>query len=328
MLDMRRREFITLVGGAATWPLAAHGQQPAMPLVGYLSIGSPESVGHLVAQFRQGLSDAGYMEGRTVAIEYRWSGTQFGPMPALAADLVRRQAEVLYARSLPAVHAAKMATPTIPIVFSMGEDPVKEGIVASLSRPDGNVTGFTDFSNQLAGKRLGLLRDIAPATAALGLLVNPTNPNAAPDTRDAQVAAAALGRELKVFTASAERDLATVFDAMVDMRLGALFVNVDPYFFARREQLVALASRYRLPVLFDRRDYPLAGGLMSYGTDLREVYRQSGIYVGRILKGSKPSELPVQQATKFEFIINLRTAKALGLTIPEGLVIAADEVIE
>jgi putative tryptophan/tyrosine transport system substrate-binding protein len=326
---MRRREFITLLGGAAaTAPLAARAQQPAMPLVGYLSIGSSEALAHLVVQFREGLSQAGYVEGRNVAIEFGWSGPQFGPLAALAADLVRRQATVFYARSLPAVHAAKMATSTIPIVFSMGEDSVKEGIVARLSRPDGNVTGFTDFSNQLAGKRLGLLRDIAPATTALGLLVNPTNPNAGPDTLDAQLAAAALGRELKVFTASAENDLATVFDTMVEMRVGALFVNIDPYFLAHREQLVALASRYRLPVLFDRRDYVLAGGLMSYGTDLRDVYRQAGIYVGRILKGSKPSELPVQQATKFDFVINLRAAKALGLTIPEGLVIAADEVIE
>jgi putative tryptophan/tyrosine transport system substrate-binding protein len=299
-----------------------------MPVVGYLQITSPEVGASSLAAFRKGLGETGYVENRNVAIDVRWAGNQFDMLPALAADLVRRQVAVIFANSPPAVLAAKAATATIPMVFTMGEDPVKEAVVASLNRPGGNVTGFTDFGNQLAGKRLELLREIVPKTAVFALLVNPTNPNAEPDSKDAQAAADTLGLELRVLPAVTERDIETAFDAMVQLRVGALFVNVDPFFSDRRAQIVALAARHAIPAIFERRNFPAAGGLMSYGTDSLEGNRQAGIYVGRILKGEKPDNLPVQQATKFIFSINLKTAKTLGLDIPPGVLAIADEVIE
>jgi putative ABC transport system substrate-binding protein len=321
---IRRRQFITLLGSAAAWPLAARAQQRALPVVGFLGLGATE----VPAAFRKGLAEAGFVEGRNVAIEFRSAQNEVDRLPELAADLVRRRVDAIIAGSPPAARAAKAATASIPIVFSMGEDPVKEGIVPSLNRPGGNVTGVSDFSNQLAAKRLGLLHDTMPRAAVLALLVNPTNPNAEPDTKDAQAAANALGLELRVLTASTEHELEATFTTIVQRRVGALLVGIDPFFRNRPELLVTLASRYAVPALYERRDFAAAGGLMSYGTDPSEASRQTGIYVGRILKGAKPGDLPVQQSTKFELVINLRTAKALGLTIPPGVFAIADEVIE
>jgi putative tryptophan/tyrosine transport system substrate-binding protein len=325
---LRRREFIAGLGAAAAWPVVARAQQAALPVVGYLQITSPEAGGFLLAAFRKGLGEIGYVEGRNVGFELRWADNQFDRLPALAADLVRHQVAVIFANGPTAVLAAKAASATIPIVFTMGEDPVKEAVVASLNRPGGNVTGFTDFGNQLAGKRLGPLREILPQAAVFALLVNPANPNAESDSKDARAAADALGLELRVLTASTERELETAFAVMVQLQVDALVVNVDPFFGAQREQLAALAARHAVPALSDRRNFPAEGGLISYGTDRSETNRQAGIYVGRILKGEKPSDLPVQQSTKIELIINLSTARSLGLTIPETLLATADEVIQ
>jgi putative ABC transport system substrate-binding protein len=327
---MRRREFIALMGGVAAssllWPRVTRAQQPAVPVVGLLSAQFPGSSAPMVSGFRQGLSEARYVEGRNVTIEYRWAEGRYDRLPALAADLVRHRVAVIFGNSPPTVRAAKAASATIPIVFSIGEDPVKEGLVASLNRPGGNVTGFSIFTNQLFGKRLGLLRDIVPKAAVLGLLVNPNNPNADPDARDAQVAADALGRQLEVLKAATERDLEAAFTAMVQRQVGALAVGVDASFLDRREQLAALAARHAVPAIYERREYADSGGLMSYGSPVD--WRPAGVYVGRILKGEKPADLPVQQATKFEFVINLKTAKALGLEIPPGVLAIADAVIE
>jgi putative ABC transport system substrate-binding protein len=325
---MRRREFMTLVGGAAAWPVATRAQQPAMPVVGFLHAAFPRGFTEAVVGFRQGLGEAGYVEGRNVAIEYRWAEGQYDRLPPLAADLVRRQVAVVFASSPPAARAVKAENSKLPIVFAMGEDPIKEGLVTSLSRPGGNVTGFSWFSNQLFGKRLALLKEIVPNAAVLALLVNPNNPNADPDTKEAQIAAGQLGRQLQVMTARTERDLETVFAAMVQRQVGAVAVGVDGAFLDWREQLVALAARRAIPAIYDRRQYPDSAGLMSYGASQVDSWRQGGVYVGRILKGEKPADMPVQQATKFELIINLKTAKGLGLTIPPSVLAIADEVIE
>jgi putative ABC transport system substrate-binding protein len=326
---MKRREFITLLGGAASaWPRAARAQQPAMPVIGVLSIASPDANILYVAGFRQGLSEAGFVEGRNLAIEYRWAEDRLDRLPAFAADLAGRQVAAIFANSPAAVRAAKAATATIPIVFSMGEDPVQEGVVSSLARPDGNVTGFSTFTNQLFAKRLGLLNDTVSASVPFGLLVNPTNPNAEADAKDATIAAGRLGRRLEVLRARSERDFEQVFATIVQLQIGALAVGVDGLFRARREQLVALAALRRIPTIYDRREFTVSGGLMSYGTNYADNWRQVGVYVGRVLKGEKPANLPVQQATKTEFIINLRVAKALGLAIPSGVLAIADEVIE
>jgi putative ABC transport system substrate-binding protein len=326
---LRRREFITLLSGAAAWPLAAHAQQAAVPVIGFFSVGSSGGFAPQVVGLRQGLSETGYVEGTNVAIEYRWADGEFDRLPALAADLIRRRVAVIFAHGPPAVLATKAQTTSIPVVFSIGEDPIKEGLVASLNRPGGNVTGFSNFQNLLGAKKLALLRDTVPKAEVLALLVNPTNPNAVPDTKDVQGAAAASSwRELRLFPASTERDVEAVFAAMVRVRVGALLVNVDPFFIERREQIVALAAHHAIPAMYDRREFPVAGGLMSYGASEVEAFRQCGIYVGRILKGAAPGDLPVQQAAKFEFVINLKSAKALGLDIPPGVLAIADDVIE
>jgi len=326
---LRRREFIRLLTGVAAWPLLAHAQQAPVPLVGSFSVGSSDGFAPEVVGLRQGLSETGYVEGRNVAIEYRWADGQFDRLPALAADLISRRVAVIFAHGPPAVLATKTQTTRIPIVFSIGEDPVKEGLVASLNRPEGNVTGFSNFQNLLGPKKLALLRDTVPKAEVLALLVNPTNPNAEPDTKDVQTAtAASLWRELRVFPASTERDVEAAFAAMVQFRVGALLVNVDPFFISRSAQIVALAAHYAIPALYDRREFPVAGGLMSYGASEVEAFRQCGIYLGRILKGATPGDLPVQQAAKFEFVINLKTARALGLDIAPGVLAIADEVID
>jgi putative ABC transport system substrate-binding protein len=326
---LRRREFIRLLTGAAAWPLLAHAQQAPVPLVGFFSVGSSDGFAPEVVGLRQGLSETGYVEGRNVAIEYRWADGQFDRLPALAADLISRRVAVIFAHGPPAVLATKTQTTRIPIVFSIGEDPVKEGLVASLNRPEGNVTGFSNFQNLLGPKKLALLRDTVPKAEVLALLVNPTNPNAEPDTKDVQTAtAASLWRELRVFPASTERDVEAAFAAMVQFRVGALLVNVDPFFISRSAQIVALAAHYAIPALYDRREFPVAGGLMSYGASEVEAFRQCGIYLGRILKGATPGDLPVQQAAKFEFVINLKTARALCLDIAPGVLAIADEVID
>jgi len=323
-----RREFITLLGGAAAWPMAARGQQRPTPVIGVLTPGYRPSNAPLEAAFRQGLGETGFVEGRNVSIEYRWAEGQFERIPTLAADLVQRRVAVIFAAGPPSVRALKTLTTTIPIVFSMGEDPVKEGLVASLNRPGGNITGFSYFANLLFGKKLGLLHEFVPKDAAFGLLVNPENPNVEPDTKDAQIAAEALGRQLHVFRAKAERDFGPAFEDMARLRVGGLCVNIDLLFIDRREQIIALAERRSIPAIYDRRDFPVDGGLMSYGASNADAWRQGGIYVGRILKGEKPTDLPVQQSAKFDLVINLKTAKALGLDIPPGIVAIADEVIE
>jgi putative ABC transport system substrate-binding protein len=328
MLGIRRREFISLFGGAAAWPIAARAQQRPMPVIGVLHMAYPHSSAPMVAAFRQGLGETGFVEGRNVSIEYRWAEGQLERIPTLAADLVQRQVAVIFTGGPPPVRALKTLTTTIPVVFIMGEDPVKEGLVASLNRPGGNVTGYSHFTNLLFGKRLRLLHECVPKDAAFGFLVNPENPNAEPDTKDAQIAADALGRQLHVFKAKTERDFDPAFEHMGRLRVGGLCVNTDGLFIDRREQIIALAERRSIPAIYDQREFPVEGGLMSYGASQVDSWRQGGIYVGRILKGEKPGDLPVQQSTKFDFVINLKTAKALGIDIPPGILAIVDEVIE
>jgi putative tryptophan/tyrosine transport system substrate-binding protein len=326
---MRRREFIALLGGVATWPLAARAQQSVMPVIGFLGAVSPDGYSERVRGFRQGLKDTGYVEGENVAIEYRWAENQFDRLPALAADLVRRQVAVIATLSNMAALAVKATTTTIPIVFLATEDPVKLGFVASLARPGGNATGINFYSGELTAKRLELLREVVPAATRVAVLVNPTNPLTTESTlRDVQSAARAMGLQIQVVNASTSHEINAAFATFVRERPDALFVGLDVFLNSRRAQLVNLASRYTLPAAFSNRDFAEIGGLMSYGSDIKDAYRQIGVYVGRILKGAKPAELPVVQASKYELVINAETARMLGLTVPPTLLATADEVIE
>jgi putative tryptophan/tyrosine transport system substrate-binding protein len=327
---MRRREFVGLVGGAAAWPLAARAQQPPVTVIGYLVTFPRNDVDLTLAAFRKGLSEAGFVEDRNVAIEYRFAENNFDRLPELAADLVRRRVAVIVtpsAGTAPAL-AAKAATTTIPIVFGTGGDPIQMGLVASLNRPGGNVTGVAVMNVEIVPKRLGILRELLPKAARIGVLVNPNNPNTEPIVKGAQAAAPALGQEIEVVTAGNAREIDAAFASLAQKRIDALLINPDPLYVDRRAQIVTLATRLAMPAIFGERDSVAAGGLMSYGASQTDLARQVGLYVGRILKGEKPAELPVMQAVKFEFIINLRTAKALGLTIPSGVLSIVDEVIE
>jgi putative ABC transport system substrate-binding protein len=324
---MRRRELITLLGGAAEWPVGVRAQQAAVPVVGWLCSGLPDAWAVYVAAFRQGLGDAGYVEGQNVLIEYRWAEDHYERLPILAADLVRRQVAVLAANT-PAVPVAKAATSTIPIVFMTSADPVATGLVSNLNRPGGNLTGVTTLFMELGPKRLQLLHELVPTATAIVLLVNPSIPNAEAQLRDLQEAARTLGLQLRVLRASSERDIDTVFATLVQQRADALIVANDPFFISRRDQIVAQAARNALPGIYFFRDFITAGGLMSYGPSFTNVSRQIGIYTGKILKGAKPADLPVMQPTKFELVMNLKTASALGLTVPPSILARADEVIE
>ena len=327
---MRRRKFITLLGGAAAaWPLAARAQQPAVPLVGWLNSETPSGYAPMVAAFRQGLSEAGFVEGRNVTIEYRWAQGHNDRLPALAAELVRRPVAVLAAAGTPSALAAKAATTTIPIVFSTAADPVGEGLVVSLNRPGGNTTGVTNLGAELVQKEMEMLHQMVPTATVIAALVNPTNPALAePATKDVQAAARTLGLQAHVIQASSERDIDIAFATLVRLRADALLVCPDAFLLSRRDQIAALALRHAKPAIYFQREFAAAGGLMSYGPSVPDGYRQIGLYAGRILKGERPGDLPVQQSTKLDFVINLTTAKALGLDVPFYLQQLADEVIE
>jgi putative ABC transport system substrate-binding protein len=326
---MIRREFITLMGGAAAWPLTAHAQQPAMPVIGFLDSRSPGMATDNLAAFRQGLAQTGFVEGRNVAIEYRFAELQNDRLPVLAADLVRRQVAVIAGvTTTQGALVAKAATTTIPIVFAIGGDPVKNSLVASLNRPGGNVTGVSYLTNELGPKRLGLLRDLLPNAGLIAALVNPTNPNAESDAKNLLAAAQSMGMTLDVLHASSERDIDAFFATLVQRRASAFLTVSDPLFTNRRQQLAVLAAHHKIPAIYHVRAFTDAGGLMSYAPNIYDVFRQAGVYTGRILKGEKPADLPVMQPTRFEFVINLKTAKALGLEVPPSLLATADEVIE
>jgi putative tryptophan/tyrosine transport system substrate-binding protein len=329
--SLKRRDFITLLGGAAAaWPIAARAQQAAMPVIGFLHPASPDRFADRLRGFRQGLKDAGYVEGENVAIEYRWAVNQFDRLPALAAELVRRQVSVIAALGgpVPAL-AAKAATAIIPVVFLVAEDPVRLGLVASLARPSGNLTGINFFNAELGAKRLELLRTLVPGAARVAILVNPANAQTTETTlRDLEPAGRAMGLQLQVLNASSSRDIDKAFEALARDRPDAVFVSLDTSFADRRVQLVHLASRHVIPATYALRDFVEAGGLMSYGTNFVDAYRQAGAYTGRILKGAKLADLPVVQSSKFELVINHQTARILGLTVPQSLLVAADEVIE
>ena len=326
---MKRREFITLMSSATAWPLAVRAQQPAMPVIGFLHSGSPGPYVHMVAAFRRGLSEMGFAEGRNIAIEFRWAEGHNDQLPAFADELVRRRVTVMAAvgGNLSAL-AAKAASSTIPIVFNTGSDPVKSGLVASFNRPGGNVTGVSFFGVTLGQKRLEFIRELLPKVSLVGILVNPSFPDNEIELQDVQLAARTIGLELRVLTSSNERDIDVAFSTLAQHQVGALVVGSDPFFNSRRDQLVTLAARHAIPAVYQIREFVEAGGLMSYGNSFIDLYRQVGVYVGRILKGEKPADLPVVRTTKFELVINGRTAKALGLSIPNTLLISADEVIE
>jgi len=325
---MRRREFITLLGGtAAAWPFAARAQQPTMPVVGFLRSATLADVPHWVAAFRQGLKEAGFVEGQNVAIEFRSADNQLDRLPALVADLIRQPVAVIVGNTDAAL-AAKAATTTVPIVFASGSDPVRDGLVASLNRPGGNVTGLVYFSAVLGAKRLELLRQLVPGATTIAVLVNPNTPLTEAERKDVQAAAQAIGQQLIIFDISSDRDIETAFAAFVQRGAGALLVGTGGFLNSNRERIAAVANRHALPASYSQREGVVAGGLMSYGPSISDAYRQAGIYSGRILNGEKPADLPVIRSTKFELVLNLKTAKALGLTIPPSLLVAADEVIE
>jgi putative ABC transport system substrate-binding protein len=330
MPDVRRRELIALLGGAvAAWPLAALAQQPAMPVIGFVSSRSLDGSGRHAAAFTKGLSESGYVEGQNVFVEYHWLGGQNDRLPSLMADLARRRVAVIATAGDPPTLAAKAATARIPIAFGVSGDPVRHGLVASLARPGGNAPGINFFTSEVLTKRLGLLHELVPKAVRVALLVNPTNtPSAEPTLRDVPEAARAIGLQIQILNASTSRDIEAAFATIAMDRADALFVAPDGFFNARRVQFATLATRHGIPAAYPSREYVEIGGLMSYGTDLLDMYRQVGVYTGRVLKGAHPADLPVVQSTKFEFVINVQTARALGLTVPDKLLVAADEVIE
>jgi len=326
---LRRREVIALLGAAAAWPLAARAQQPSVPAIGFLSSRSPSESEGVVTAFRRGLRETGFIEGRNLAIAFRWAEGRYDRLPGLAAELVGRNVGVIVTTGgTVSARAAKSATSTIPIVSVFGGDPVADGLVASFARPGGNLTGLSILVRELMPKRLELLAEMVPQAGAIALLVNPSNPNAERIIREVQEAARTKGVQLHVLKAGTEGEIDAAFASLVELHAGALVVAADPFFNSRREQLVALAARHAVPAIYEWREFATAGGLISYGTSLSAVYRQVGIYTGRILKGEKPADLPVQQPTTFELVVNLNTAKALGLTVPPSILARADEVIE
>ena len=328
---IRRRELLVTLGGSAVaWSRTAHAQRAGMPVIGFLNTAAPyiDSYARFLSAFRHGLKETGYIEDQNVAIEYRWAEGQYDRLPAFAADLVRRQVAVIFASAPSSVLAAKAATSVIPIVFQMGADPIKLGLVESLNQPGGNITGVNHLNYLLEPKRLELLHQLARNTSVMVALLNPHNPESETQSREMREAASKLGLQLHVLKAGNDLDFETAFASLLQLRAGALIVGADPFLFSRSDKLIALAARYAVPAIYEVREFAVAGGLMSYGTNVSDAYRQAGIYTGRILKGTKPADLPVTQSTKFEFVINLKTAKTLGIEVPLGLSAAADEVIE
>jgi putative tryptophan/tyrosine transport system substrate-binding protein len=326
---MRRRQFMTLLGGAAAWPLSARAQQAAMPVIGFLGSSSAAEWGPFVTAFQRGLKETGFVEGKNFTIEYRWADGQYDRLPALAVDLVHRQVAAILAAGSPApALAAKAATATIPIVFALGIDPVQFGLVASLNRPDGNITGVNFLVGHLAEKALGLIHELIPNVAVGAMFVNPNNPNADSVTRNARETARSLGLQIHILSAGTAVEIDAAFAGLVEQRIGMLLSAADPFFLGRRDQVVALAARHAVPAIYFAREFVTAGGLMSYGTSISDAYRRAGVYTGKILKGARPADLPVEQSARFEFVINLKTAKVLGVQIPDKLLALADEVIE
>jgi putative ABC transport system substrate-binding protein len=324
---MRRREFIIFVGCTAAWPLAARAEQSAIPVIGFLNAASPQPFAKYVAGFRTGLKETGYIDGQNVTIEFRWAEGDYDRLPEMAADLVRRKVAVLVSSGgAPSIMAAKAATATIPIVFTIGSDPVQLGFVTSLGRPGGNITGVNFFGSAMESKRLGLLRAVVPGVQLIAVLLNPNRQSY--QKRDVEEAARATDQQIVLLSASNESEIDAAFATATQLRAGAMLVGGDPFFNSQREKIVALAARHAIPAIYEQREHALAGGLMSYGTNLSEAYRQAGVYAGRILRGEKPGDLPVVQSTKFEFVINLKTAKALGIEVPPNLSAQADEIIE
>jgi putative ABC transport system substrate-binding protein len=325
---MKRREFIAGLGGAAAWPLVARGQQQAMPVIGFLNSASPNGYAPFVAAFRRGLKEASIIEGQNATVEYRWAEDHYDQLPALVADLIHSKVSVIAATTTPAARAAKDATATIPIVFTTADDPIKLGFVVSLNRPSGNMTGVANLLVELGSKQLGLLRELAPGTTAIAVLMNPNFLGTERQLKDVEASARALGLHFKVFRAATEPEIDSAFASTAQLAGAALFVAADPFLIAQRDHIVALGARYKIPAIYSVRDFAVAGGVMSYGTDLADAYRLAGMYTGRIVRGEKPADLPVQQSIKFEFVINLKAAKDLGIEVPPSLLARADEVIE